>query len=161
MNIFVLNEDPIIAAKEQCDKHVVKMILESAQMLSSAHRLLDGDDNVDPTLYRTTHKNHPCTVWVRKTSANYAWLFRHFVSLCDEYSYRYGKIHLTDSKLRDVLKFFPENIDNGKQTPFALAMDVKIDPSDAVKSYRHYYKTKQEKFKMVWTRRNVPSWFKE
>ena len=76
MNIFYLNKDPEIAAQMHCDKHVVKMILESAQMLSTAHRILDGDDIANSKgLYKMTHKNHPCNIWVRKNNENYEWLW--------------------------------------------------------------------------------------
>ena len=129
MNIFVLNEDPIIAAQEQCDKHVVKMIVESAQMLSTVHRMVDGtmerrpsksgsmlqyfklDDEREDILYKACHYNHPSTVWSRESCCNYTWHYNHFIALCDEYSYRYDKIHATDIKLRKILKNLPDNID--------------------------------------------------
>jgi hypothetical protein len=115
MNIFVLDESPIVSAQEQCDKHVVKMIVESAQMLSTAHRMLDGEqerrrsksgktmskywklpDEREGLLYKAVHMGHPCTVWSMESRANYVWHYIHFVALCDEYQYRYGKKHLTD-----------------------------------------------------------------
>ena len=72
MNIFYLDSDPYVAAKMHCDKHVVKMILESAQMLSTAHRVLDGDEYADERgLYKMAHKNHPSTIWVRTSTDNY------------------------------------------------------------------------------------------
>ena len=103
MNIFILNEDPILAAQEQCDKHVVKMIVESAQMLSTVHRMLDGSvtmrksksgkrtlkyyelaDDRENILYKAVHHNHPCTVWSREGCCNYTWHYEHFIALCDE-----------------------------------------------------------------------------
>ena len=82
MNIFYLDRNPVIAAQMMCDKHVVKMILESAQMLSTAHRVLDGDDRANETgLYKMAHKNHPSTIWVRASSENYRWLWKHFDAL--------------------------------------------------------------------------------
>ena len=117
MNIFILNKDPRKAVVEYNDKHVVKMIVESAQMLSSAHRFLDGKETVYPKrmkngkyrrtkiwklpdhreniLYRTTHLNHPCSVWCRETVENYMWLWELTDALCDEYYHRYGKHHTT------------------------------------------------------------------
>jgi len=141
MNIFILNEDPTIAAQEQCDKHVVKMIVESAQMLSTVHRMVDGvmerrpsksgsmlqyfylDDEREDILYKACHYNHPSTVWTREGCCNYTWHYQHFIALCDEYKYRYNKTHATDIKLRDILKNLPNNIDrSGGRTPFKLAM---------------------------------------
>ena len=163
MNIFILDEDPVKAAQLQCDKHVVKMIVESAQMLCANHRLLDGDNVRQPNiLYRICHANHPCTVWARKTTANYWWLYQHFIALCDEYTHRYGKVHKTDELLRDVLANYPTNIPANFRTEFAMAMGTNpecIHPNDPVRSYREFYQTKQDRFKMVWTKREVPSWF--
>lgn len=181
MNIFRLNDDPVKAAQDQCDKHVVKMIVESAQMLSTAHRMLDGimerrpsksgrvmvqyfymEDEREDILYKAVHFNHPSTVWTRECSANYEWHYKHFVALCDEYTYRYGKIHGTDKKLRQALKQTPKKIKKRlNETPFKLAM--KSNPEcmfeDAVKSYRAFYHTKQDRFSMVWTKREVPEWW--
>lgn len=159
MNIFVLADSPVEAARLQCDKHVVKMILETAQLLSTAHQVLDG---VKPDMYKITHKNHPCAVWARQTDLNYLWLYAHFVALCDEYTYRYGKIHKTDSRFRDVLSLMPENIKYADMTIHPICMGTNpecIKPGDVVGSYRDYYKTKQSKFKMTWTKREVPDWF--
>jgi len=183
MNIFVLNENPKIAAIEQCDKHIVKMVLESAQMLSTAHRLLDGvvetrksvsgktnvkywrmeDDNLESIMYKAAHVAHPCTLWTMESSANYQWHYEHFVALCDEYKYRYGKTHLSDTKLRYILKDQPKTIPTGSQTAFRLAMGSNpecIDKANPVESYRKFYKTKQQRFNMVWSKRDVPEWFK-
>lgn len=176
MNIFVLDNDPILAAQQQCDKHVVKMVVESAQMLSTAHRLLDGNveligkkrlwklsnPDMDNVLYRVAHPGHPCTIWTMQSACNYEWHYQHFVALCDEYTYRYGKVHATDTKLRNLLKQHPINIPKGDITKFALAM--KAHPEcmfieDPVKSYRMFYETKRDRFKMVWSKRNTPEWF--
>ena len=73
MNLFYLDRDPVEAARMQCDRHVVKMILETAQMLSTAHIELDGKQ----VAYKATHKNHPSTVWVRSSSLAYNWTWRH------------------------------------------------------------------------------------
>lgn len=160
MNIFVLSDNPVEAAQMQCDKHVVKMILETAQMLSTAHHLCGSADAI---MYKPTHKNHPCSVWARQSKANYKWLFDHFLALCEEYTNRYGKVHLCETKLASVLNRFPSGISNKECTPFALAMQHEpecIVKGDPVQSYRNYYKTKKDKFSMVWTNREVPEWFK-
>ena len=183
MNIFILDKDPVIAAQLQCDKHVVKMIVESAQMLSTAHRMLDGtiqiapsksgkrmvkhyrlfdDGHLDETLYKAVHYKHPCTVWTMESDLNYDWHWIHFKALCDEYTYRYGKVH-SSGRLLQPLRIRPKNIPKGKLTPFKLAM--KANPEcmleNAVLSYRAFYQTKQDRFKMVWTKRSKPGWFQE
>ena len=162
MNIFVLHEDPVKAAQDQCDKHVVKMVLESAQMLSTAHRILDGDNVIHESLYKIAHKGHPCTKWVMESVANYQWLYDHFIGLCDEYTYRYGKTHLCDTKFRDILLFSPNNIPIEERTPFALAMSAFpqfMDYNDPVTSYRRYYGTKADNFNLLWTKREIPDWY--
>ena len=179
MNIFILDNDPVIAAQIQCDKHVVKMIVESAQMLSTVHRMLDGtmerrpsksgsmiqyfylEDEREDILYKACHFNHPSTIWTRESIHNYQWHYKHFIALCDEYTYRYGKIHATDTKLREALKHLPNNIPVCKMTPFKLAMASfpECITEDPVESYRNFYETKQSRFKMDWTKRQVPEWF--
>ena len=95
MNIFYLDRDPKIAAQMMCDKHVVKMILESAQMLSTAHRVLDGDEYADKNgLYKKAHVNHPSSIWVRCSYQQYKWLYDHMVALMEEYTYRLSLIHI-------------------------------------------------------------------
>lgn len=186
MNIFVLDSDPVLAAQQQCDKHVIKMIVESAQMLSTAHRLLDGkvsivqrlngttgksrkaklwhlsDASLDSELYAAVHTGHPCTVWTMESLANYLWHYQHFCALCDEYTLRYGKKHSTDTKLRFILDQAPSNIPDIGQTAFKLAMKSNpecMNPDDPVASYRAFYQTKQGRFSMAWTKRSRPSWF--
>ena len=181
MNIFILDYDPVIAAQSQCDKHVVKMIVESAQMLSTAHRMMDGiiaslpsksgkrmvkhyrlHDHREDLLYKAVHYNHPCTIWTQENRANYLWHYRHFVALCKEYTHRYGKIHQSYHKLGHSLEDFPRNLDQSNtMTPFKLAMGQSPESiqDNPVESYRHFYQTKQRKFKMVWSKRKTPSWF--
>ncbi len=141
MNVFYLDPDPKTAARMQCDRHVVKMILESAQLLSTAHRQLDGDEWADShSLYKSTHKNHPSAVWARSSADHYKWLYRHFLGLCEEYSYRYGKIHLSETKLSDLLWFTPTNINHNlgfTEPPQCMPLDYK-DASSTV-AYQQYY----------------------
>ena len=181
MNIFYLDHNPVEAARSHLDKHVVKMILEYAQLLSTAHRVLDGvltvglsksgrkrkqyvlNDERDQVLYSATHINHPSAVWVRQNKANYDYLYALFVSTCDEYTHRYGKTHLTDSKLREVLHEFPKNIYSDDKlhvwhgpTP-AMPDECKI-AGDHIASYRKYYIDKKADMAM-WTNREPPEWF--
>ena len=185
MNIFYLSSDPIAAAQMQVDKHVVKMILETAQLLSTAHRLLDGteyidkryvegsfppryrnvkrwrlaDDINDQLMYQATHINHPSAVWCRQSNNNYNWLFYHFVGLMDEYHYRYGKSHAC-AKLTGCLQSPPMNIPIGPKTQPTPAMDAKyIVSKDSVENYRNYYihgKSHLHKY----TKRQMPEWLR-
>jgi len=185
MNIFVLSTDPIEAAIQQCDKHVPKMLVESGQMLSTAHRVLDGKltrrpsksgktmvkywdlyegaDDLEAELlyYKAVHVGHPCTKWSMESDSNYRWHWEHMKALANEYTYRYGKIHKTERELLWQIQSPPRNIPKGPMTPFKLAM--KANPEcmfdDPVKSYRAFYQTKQYRFSMVWTKRPVPEWF--
>jgi hypothetical protein len=154
MNIFYLDQDPNIAARAMTDKHCVKMILESAQLLSTAHRVLDGTpitrlsksgaklkryDHPLP-IYQATHINHPSAVWVRESSANYEWLYAHFLALCVEYTRRYDKVHRSYRELNDYLKVLPANIPHIGPTPVKLAIaDTKWHRDCPVQSYRAYY----------------------
>ena len=182
MNIFFLSNDPVKAAQMECDKHVVKMILESAQMLCTAHRVLDGtitrgpsksglttvkqyqhpDPVFDQLLYKAVHVNHPSAVWTRENSANYNWHYRHFAALCEEYTFRYEKVHKTDYQLRGLLSNLPANIpyaDKPTKAPLAMFDECKIS-DDTVECYRNYYMTKQDKFNVRWTKRHAPEWFR-
>lgn len=159
MNIFILDECPRKSAQMMNDKHVVKMILESAQMLCTAHRVLDGVE--DDELYKTTHINHPCNAWIRESSANYMWLYAHFKALSEEYTYRYDKVHKTWQKLGIKLAYIPINCPRGiGLTPFPIAMKQYSDciVDDAVSSYRNYYKVAKRDFSK-WTKRNPPYWW--
>jgi hypothetical protein len=158
MNIFVLSKSLKRCARYHADKHLVKMILESAQLLCSAHIVLDNVIMInDVKLYRLTHKNHPCAIWTRASSSNYEWLYKLFCELCKEYTFRYGKIHLTETKLKCALSFVPINAPNGPVTDFALAMPDSCKTADPIESYRNYYKShKSHLFK--WTKRDVPKW---
>jgi hypothetical protein len=176
MNIFYLHNDPKTCAQMHNDKHVVKMILEYAQLLSTAHRILDGKlveglsksgrkakryelpDQRDSVLYTATHANHPSAVWARQSRQNYFWLFSLFSECLDEYSYRYGKQHAT-ARLYDALYHSPNSIstDQFTEPPPAMPDNYKV-AGDSVTSYRNYYLG--DKVKMSrWTNREMPLWF--
>ena len=105
MNIFYVSKSPKEAAEFLPDKLIVKMPLESAQMLCTAHRIHSDEDWCDANgIYKTAYKNHPCTIWARTTSDNYLWLYSHFIALCSEYTRRYGKEHLSYDLL--MLNFY-------------------------------------------------------
>jgi len=139
MNIFYFDKDPVEAAKVQPDKMLVKMVLETAQMLSGAHRELDGDAYADEhSLYKSTHKNHPCSIWVRKSKENYEWLYEHFIALSEEYTERYERMHLSYTKLKDVLWQTPFNIPGGQMTPIAQCMPDEYKHKNPITAYRRY-----------------------
>jgi len=154
MNIFVLDYDPQKCAEYHCDKHCVKMILETAQLLCGVHHMLGND-----APYRLSHKNHPCSIWVRECKENYLWLCDLGIELCKEYTYRYGKRHKSQDIIEWCLINVPNLNENGEITPFKLAMpDVcKID-NDPIGSYRKYYIDFKKDF-AKWKDRDIPKWF--
>ena len=137
MNIFYLHRDPVIAAKVQYNKHVVKMILESAQMLCAAHHVIG---NPDDSPYKLAHKNHPSTIWVRESIFHYDWLWNHMIALGDEYTRRYGKTHLSITKMNDHEMYWaPLSMPSPdfKQPPQCMPDEYKDECS--VKAYWNYY----------------------
>ena len=147
MNIFVLHRDPEKAARMLCDSHVVKMAVESAQMMASVLRRHGaGEEDMPKTIkgtpYKNSHPNHPCTRWAGDSLKNYQWLSRHALALCAEYTLRYGKIHACEGPIRqmDRSAFIPP--DSGRLTPFAQALPDEFHDKDAVKAYRAYYQSK-------------------
>lgn len=158
MNIFVVDHCPRIAASELCDKHVVKMILESSQLLCTAHHIL-GSLEPRPTYFlKATHGNHPCAVWARKAVGNYDWLAVHNMALCVEYTFRYDKRHKCD---REGLAGWlmvnrPRNLPAG-ETPFAQAMPEEFRREDPVAAYRAYYLGAKRSL-LAWTEREPPHW---
>lgn len=152
VNIFVLSQDPIEAAKMMCDKHVLKMILESGQMLCAAH-----PPEVAP--WKRTHYNHPCTVWTRTSTSNYEWLAAHGLALCEEYTKRYNKRHKSEDVLLWCAQNIPNNVPNGPLTPFAIAIkDKSYHRGDAVSSYRAYYLGEKARFAR-WRYSAQPDWW--
>lgn len=142
MNIFYLSHDPVTAASYFYDKHKVKMILESAQMLCTAHHVIDGDDANVP--YRIAHKNHPSTIWARSSVQHYKWLYLHMLALGKEYTKRYGKYHLTIEKCRDALANPPKGLTEQYfiEPPQCMPDQYKV-PGNAVRAYWNYYENEK------------------
>jgi len=160
MNIFYLDENPTIAASFHCDRHVVKMILETTQMLSTAHHVL-GIDVPEKYLYQVTHKNHPCNIWIRQSTVNYQWLAYLGISLCKEYTLRYDKIHTCQERIEALSNCFPKTIPSGFMTPPALAMPERYKiVGYPVQSYRNYYNGEKLYF-AKWKLNNKPPWIEE
>ena len=185
MNIFAVDNNPVQAAQWLVDRHVVKMILETAQLLSTAHRVIDGkevtynkmvagslpprwrktkkwhlSDDRENILYSATHINHPSGVWCRASNNNYNWLYTHFIALLDEYTHRYGKVHKCND-LVVALKSTPYGINVGPLTPVTPAMpdEFKVT-SDTVASYRNYYRIAKKRMHK-WKNRPVPEWINQ
>tara|TARA_R100000479_G_scaffold78650_1_gene38130 strand:- start:156 stop:782 length:627 start_codon:yes stop_codon:yes gene_type:complete len=179
VNIFYLDECPRTSAMLHCDKHVVKMIVEYAQLLSTAHRVLDGELYIDDSsgrkikrwrhpdvsfennLYKASFVNHPSAVWVRESAWNYHWLEHLWHHLCSEYNHRYNKDHATYIKLAKYLQVIPQklplNIDK-TEVPQCMPDDVK--GKDPVAAYRDYYRKYKKGF-AKWTDRQVPSFMEK
>ena len=179
MNIFYTDEDPVQCAINLVAKHCTKMPTESAQMLCTVHRVLDGimyidksngrsikrwklDDERESVLYKAGHINHPSTIWSRLNESNYKWHFELFIAMLNEYQYRYGKVHAC-TKLIPYLKNSPINISGGKFTPVNPAMPEEyIITGDSISSYRNYY-IKAKQHLANWSgkvnNRHAPEWF--
>lgn len=183
MNIFFLDYCTKTCAEQHVDKHVVKMILEYAQLLSTAHRILDGNEYLDKTangrnikrwkldnakldsiLFKASHINHPSAKWARESKANYRWLASLLHNLCEEYTHRYGKIHSVQrSGLAEILRNnypanFPENdIITRTDPPPAMPDECKV-AGNSIQSYHNYYIMKKNHF-AKWTKRDIPEWY--
>ena len=160
MNIFYFYDSPIKSAEAQPDKMLVKMPLETAQMLCTAHRIVGSEEYCNKhNLYKEAYKNHPCTIWARECSANYLWLYAHFLALGSEYKFRYGREHASITKLKMPLVRLPANIKMAyEKTPPALAMPDQYKTKDPVKSYRNYCIA--EKTYAQWNKnRPKPNWW--
>lgn len=152
LNIFFLDADPKKCAEFHADKHVVKMAVESTQILCSVY-YFTGQEEYSP--YKLTHKNHPCCVWARTSLSNWLWLQDLAINLCAEYTYRYGKIHKCEA-IAKALKI-PALPDMGF-TPPACAMDAEyIISNDPVVNYRNYYKYGKNHL-LNYKKRNLPDW---
>lgn len=178
MNIFFLSPSPLQSAVWMCDSHVVKMIVESAQLLSTAHRILDGVEQVgvsstgrktkgwvlpdsrEQIMYKTTHSNHPCAIWCRTSIENYTWLVEHFFALCDEYTYRYGKTHKCYG-MGYALQSPPLNLKAYDwTTPPSCMPEQYILSDNPVENYRQYYR-EGKKHILKWKNRPQPDWIEE
>ena len=137
MNIFYLHKDPEKAARYQYNKHVVKMLLESAQILCTVHHKYMGDDADVP--YKATHRNHPSTLWAGETANNYAWLYDHFVALSEEYKKRYGREHLSYTKCKNKVNFLPGGMLEVGLTDMPQCMPDEYKDKCSIQAYWNYY----------------------
>lgn len=180
MNIFYLHDNVHKCAILHLDKHAVKMPTEYGQLLSTAHRMIDGtmyldktannrnikrwkmdDPLMEDTLYKAGHTGHPSAVWCRESTGNYEWLYDLFIEINREYTYRYGKIHGAGSRLSEVLKNPPKNIPKGPFVQPPPAMKLYPDciiPGDSIASYKNYYREAKASF-ATWKKRPIPKWW--
>ena len=179
MNIFYLHNDPKTCAEWHVDAHVSKMLVEYAQLMSTAHRVLDGvqytglskngrkvqrwklSDNYENIIYKACHVNHPSGVWTRQSKSHYLWLYNLWVELHQEFVYRYGHPHSSYTLLHEILATPPTNIPN---TPFVEPPQaMKQFPQcmvegDSIKAYRNFYREAKKGF-AKWKNREVPYWY--
>ena len=152
MNIFAVDTDPKIAAQQLCDKHVVKMILESAQMLCAVFPKGEAP-------YKRAFYNHPCTKWARESEENYEWLLSHAFAMCQEYTKRYGKIHKSLEAIHWCgCNYHKLDLPRIGLTKFAQAMPDEYKNKCSVTAYRSYYNGEKAYF-AKWSKRETPSWF--
>lgn len=168
MNIFALDELPTAAARYHCDRHVVKMILESAQLLSTAHHLA-GDDVIitegiaalrGQRICKPSHQRHPVALWTRAASGNYGWLHELSVALCGQYTKRYGKMHVMEPMLRGPLAQCPGGVPSAPRSAFAQAMPDQYKGPCSVTAYRLYYVGSKLHFAR-WAHSERPHWLDE
>lgn len=156
MNIFWLDKDPVLCAQYHNDKHIVKMPLELAQLLCTAHHEYG---TATPQMYKPTHRNHPCAIWVRESPENYFRTYKLYVALLIEYEHRYGRKHKS-GELSAILALAPNThiTDSSTEPPQCMPDDCKHE--DYIQAYRQYYR--QHKRSIAdWTRRADPPWYYE
>ena len=162
MNIFFLDYDTQKCAQYHCDKHVVKMVLETAQLLCGVHHMTPQVPNkyrtsTEQVPYKLSHKNHPCAIWARESLSNYLYLCDLGLGLCKEYTYRYGKRHKSQEIIEWCLINKPQIVDKNFTTP-PKAMPDEYKVSDVIQSYRNYYIGAKKDF-CNWKNRDIPGWF--
>jgi hypothetical protein len=167
MNLFILSLLQCEIAMFMMDKHVSKILLEAVQMLCSAKRILDPDCEINDKIYKLAHKNHPVTIWCRKSKANFIWTLDLVEELHKEWRFRYGHPETKFHKSYLVSLILRENIPKDDAfeeqglTPFALAMPVEYKMDDPVESYRNYYMSEEKQKIASWKkRREKPDWYR-
>tara|TARA_R110000824_G_scaffold5538_6_gene25589 strand:- start:2635 stop:3108 length:474 start_codon:yes stop_codon:yes gene_type:complete len=155
LNIFALDKDVDVAAKWHVDRHVVKMPLETAQMLCTARYELGCTPESIP--YKRTHTNHPCSIWCRQSKANYDWLCKLGLALCKEYTHRYEKVHKCQAVIQDCIDNYPALFPHFGFTLFPQTMEDEYKMNDPIIGYRNYYNIGKAHLHS-WKKRPVPYW---
>ena len=154
MNIFILDWNQKTCAQWHCDKHVVKMPLESCQMLSTVYHRYTNDGP-----YKPTHPKHPCTLWAGQTIENYRWLWHLGWELCKEYTYRYEKVHACQ-RILAILRCPPLGLRARGFTAPAQAMPDEYKNADPVVAYHQYYTNEKARLS-AWEKRNSPPFIRK
>lgn len=177
MNIFVLQKSPTLAARDQCDQHVCKMPCETAQMLSTAHRVISGKEEIvisptgrrnrywrlhderEDTVCKAAFVNHPCSIWARESLGNFVWLYDHGIALCNEYEHRFNRVHGSKIVIQECMDQIDRlNLTGLATTDFAICMPDEFKRDGAIESYRQFYISDKSRFAR-WTTRSAPSWY--
>ena len=159
MNIFFLDETPELSAKMLCDKHVPKMLLESAQMLSTAVQRHTGEIE---ELYKPAYPKHPMTIWVGDNRSNFDWAFKNALWINNEYQYRFKKVHKSYRIIEDILhNDYKEKIPEGKFVKPPQCMPDEYKDKNYVTAYRNYYKGEKEYFAKWEKGRSEPEWWNQ
>ena len=159
MNVFYIASDPVEAGRMHCDQHVGKMLIETSQMMSTAHRMLNNNTYADTAgLYRSTHANHPSCQWVRSSTLHYLWALRLACALSSEFRDRYGKSHKTSTLLSKLAHVPPKMPRDGFRPPPQCFGDANSDlmQPDTVAAYRAYYRRKGFP---KWSKSKTPEWY--
>ena len=166
MNLFILSLSQKQIAEYMFDKHIVKIILEAVQMLCTAKLLLDPDDPENDNLYKMAHKNHPVSIWVRKSYANYMWTLLLVYEMHKEWRFRFNHPSNKYHKSYIVACHLTINAPSKDKfeclelTPFAQAMPEQFKtPDNAIEAYRKYYMSESKRKLTKWTKRATPEWF--
>jgi hypothetical protein len=157
MNIFFLASDPKESVSYYVNTHVNKILIEIAQMLSTAHYYYNPKYN-SYFYYKPVMKNHPMNKWVRQNTANYNYAYKLYIALCEEYKYRFGRTHLSEN-YKDALKYAPISIPSSNkitQPPLCIKEDCILD--NTIESYRMYY-IQHKKHLAKWKNRDKPYWY--
>lgn len=158
MNVFFLDSDPSVCAHEHVDSHCIKMILESGQIMATAHHLAGGEP--PPGTFKPTHVHHPCCKWAASSIQNYQWLGELGMHLCREYTERYGRVHARQDTIV-LLAATPPRIQSIGFTSPAQAMPDELRMDDPILAYRRYYNEyKSQTMRMVWKHGDIPVWYR-
>jgi len=167
MNLFILSLIQREIAQFMMDKHVSKILLEAVQMLCSAKRILDPYDEVNEKIYKLAHKNHPVTIWCRKSKANFIWTLELIEELHKEWRFRYGHPETKFHKSYLMAVILRENMPTDDKfeeiglIPFALAMPNEYKSDDPVEAYRNYYMSEEKQKIASWKKgRERPVWYR-
>ena len=163
MNIFFLDKTPELSAEMLCDKHIPKMLLESAQMLSTAVRKYEKETDTTPLakpIYKSAYPNHPMTKWVGETKGNFEWALENAIYIHEEYRFRFNKNHKSYKVIKNIINFeLQAHLPEGDMTTPPQCMPDEYKDNNYVTAYRNYYKGEKEYFAKWEKGRHQPEWW--